>query len=347
MLTSRELKEFALACGADKVGIGSMDRFEGAPKQYDPRYIMPRAKSIIGMAFRIHRGLLRGIEEGTYFAGYASMGYANINDVYAPVVARRVSNLLEDQGFEALPYINNSIRYGAGRGVPVEEGKPKPDIFIHFRIAGVLCGLGEIGYSKLFLTKEFGPAQRLVFVLTEAELEPDPVITGQICDQCMACVRECPAHAISKTERKHVSLDGQDVFWGDLDVRKCTAVYQAGTREISPFMPEEIKVFVDHIIQDTWKEDEQGMLDYTGQRDIWDYMKQKFPYIANGWESFHHPAALCGSKGCIRACLDHLDKKGVLTKKFKYPFRDRSPWLIKETDSRGGNQDGKPWMIQE
>ena len=82
------MKEHARRCGADVVGIGSMDRFEGAPLQADPRYIMPEAKAIIGLVFRIHRGLLRGIEEGTFFAGYPAMGYANINDVYAPMVLR-------------------------------------------------------------------------------------------------------------------------------------------------------------------------------------------------------------------------------------------------------------------
>jgi len=42
-----------------------MDRFDGAPPEYDPRYIFPEAKSVIGLGFRIHHGLLRGIEEGT------------------------------------------------------------------------------------------------------------------------------------------------------------------------------------------------------------------------------------------------------------------------------------------
>ena len=40
-----------------------MERFEGAPKEQDPRYIQPAAKSCIVLAFRIPRGYLRGIEE--------------------------------------------------------------------------------------------------------------------------------------------------------------------------------------------------------------------------------------------------------------------------------------------
>ncbi len=41
MLTSDQVKQCARECGADLVGIGAMDRFEGAPMQYDPRYIFP------------------------------------------------------------------------------------------------------------------------------------------------------------------------------------------------------------------------------------------------------------------------------------------------------------------
>jgi ferredoxin len=332
MLTAKQVKEYALRCGADVVGIGSMDRFEGSPKQFDPRYIMPRAKSIVGMAIRVHRGLLRGIEEGTYFAGYPSMGYANINDVYAPMVVRELASFLEDEGYESLPYINGSVRYGANKGVPVEEGKPEPDVFLHFRVAGVICGLGEIGYSKIFLTKEFGPCQRLVFVLTEAELEPDPIVTDTICDNCMSCVRECPAGAISATETQSIEIDGHQITWGDLDCHKCSAVYQAGTKEISPFMPEEIKGYIDKIISEEWKQGGDDMVDYSKYKNVWGYLQQNYPYIAAGWKSFHHPAALCGAKGCVRACLDHLDKKGALSRTFKHPFRERGhrPWQIKQ-----------------
>jgi len=327
MLTAAQVKEVALQCGADKVSIGSMDRFEGAPKQFDPRYIMPRAKSIIGMAFRIHRGLLRGIEEGTYFAGYATMGYANINDVYAPIVCRELSNFLEDNGYEALPYINSSVRLGSGTGVPVEDGKPAPDVFMHFRIAGVICGLGEIGYSKMFLTEDFGPAQRLVFVLTEAELEPDPIVVNKLCDRCMACVRACPGRAISPDIEAGTTVAGHDISWGELDIDKCSAVYQAGNREISPFITDEAADFVDKIVNDEWKDDKQGLLDYTDNKGIWLYLRESIPYIMNNHQSFHHPAAICGST-CLRTCLDHLEKKGVLTRKFKHPFKDRKPWKI-------------------
>ena len=69
-MTKEELKQYAKSFGADLVGIASMDRFEGVPAQMDPRYIMPEAKSMIVMGFRVMRGSLRGIEEGTQFFQY-------------------------------------------------------------------------------------------------------------------------------------------------------------------------------------------------------------------------------------------------------------------------------------
>jgi len=78
MLTAEEVKKRAKSFGADLVGIAPIERFEGAPLQMDPKQIMPEARSVIVMAFRVMRGSLRGIEEGTFFSNYSSMGYGGI-----------------------------------------------------------------------------------------------------------------------------------------------------------------------------------------------------------------------------------------------------------------------------
>ena len=63
MLTSKMIKEAALAAGADKCGIAPMSRFDGAPDEMNPQKLFPEAKSCIGFVFRIPRGVQRGIEE--------------------------------------------------------------------------------------------------------------------------------------------------------------------------------------------------------------------------------------------------------------------------------------------
>ena len=80
-LTAADVKAKAKELGADLVGISPMSRWEGAPKQNDARYIFPRARSMVVLAFRIPRGVLRGVEEGTRFIDYPSMGYASINQI--------------------------------------------------------------------------------------------------------------------------------------------------------------------------------------------------------------------------------------------------------------------------
>ncbi len=326
MLTTERVRQVARACGADLVGFGSMDRFEGAPKQMDPRYIMPEAKTIIGLGFRIHRGLLRGIEEGTFFAGYPAMGYANINDVYAPMVLRQVGNFLEDEGYEAMLYQNTSVRLGSGAGQAVSPELPRPDVFLHFRIAGVICGMGEIGYSKIFLTPQFGPRQRLAFIITDAPLEPDPIYEGGLCDRCMACVRECPAGAISADKTVKVTVAGKELEWGELDTFKCGVVFQTGAPEYGPFLSDDVKAVVQDVINGTPEEMAQITTAYPG--GIWNYLREKVPFIGKAWDSYHHPGAMDGARGCIRACMIHLESRGVLQNKFHNKFRQHKPWSL-------------------
>ena len=110
MLTSEMIKKAAYEAGADKCGIAPMSRFEGAPPEMDPRYLFPHAKSCIAFAFRIPRGVQRGIEEGTQFYQYPSMAYGGINEIFAPAVLYHVGKVIEDEGYEAVVYRNTGAR---------------------------------------------------------------------------------------------------------------------------------------------------------------------------------------------------------------------------------------------
>lgn len=45
-MNAQQIKQLAYQCGADICGITTLDRFEGAPANMDPRYIMPEAKTM-------------------------------------------------------------------------------------------------------------------------------------------------------------------------------------------------------------------------------------------------------------------------------------------------------------
>jgi len=331
MLDSAEVKRIARRMGADLVGIASMDRFEGAPPEMDPRLIMPNAKSMIVVAFRINRGAFRGIEEGTHFTSYAAMGYGAINTVFIPNFTIRFARIFEDEGYEAIPFgfesnfgndIDNwhipteenpipkkSDLNGKKVSRPVEEGKPAPDIQIHMRIAAYLAGLGEIGLSKVFLTPEFGPRQRFALVMTEMELEPDPIMEpGSICLRCGACLRECPPQAYDMTKRVHVKLGGKDVMWAEFDPQLCLWGFRGA-------VPAE--------------EGEKGY--YINGRE--DFKPGPItPFYHKPGNVYSHGEAICGGRGCMRACMIELEKSGKLINKFKTPFRTKKPWSVDWSD---------------
>jgi ferredoxin len=341
-LLAEQVKRVARESGADIVGIGSMDRFEGAPKQHDARYIFPEAKSIIGLGFRIPRGALRGVEEGTLFYQYPAMGYASINEVYAPAVIREVSCFLEDLHWEGVPirnfggtgpYSDFDGELGAdsqyGRSVPdsrpVREGSPAPDVYLHFRMAAYICGMGEIGFSNVFLTPQFGPRQRFAFLLTDAELEPDPVMEpGTLCDKCMRCVAECPG-ALTAKESLKVTVAGKEIEMSKLDPWYCAFAYASGLRELNPFLPE-----------DAYDEIPDGRKILNGEKKpskaevmkIWGILGKYYRKPGG-----YNPAT-CGGRGCMRACMLHLDEQGKLSNTFHTKFRIRKPWWRQEEASQ-------------
>lgn len=295
MISAQSVKELAKANGADLVGIASMDRFEGAPKQMDPRCIFPGAKAMIVLACRIPRGVFIGIEEGTHYVSYSLMGYAGINFVRMPMVLWSLTNYIEDEGYDAYPIANHNpwpghdIIDGSARegfSVPVAPGKPRPDVTPHLRIAAFAAGLGEIGYSKVFLTPEFGPRQRFGAILTNAPLQPDPLFEGRICDRCMRCAKECSGQAISTKETVKITVAGREIEWGKLDEKRCSIAFRGGNPETNPFYADR------------------------PDRVMW------------------HGEALEGASGCMRACMIHLEEKGILQNQFKEPFRKSSPWRL-------------------
>jgi len=311
---ARAIKKQALALGADAVGIGSVDRWAGAPLQMDPRQIMPECKSIIGMVFRVMRGSLRGVEEGTYFSNYSAMGYGGITYLYMPMTVMNLSKYIEDRGYEAIPMghqsdwraIDNLGNFMNGSR-PVAPGRAAPDVMVQLRIAAYLCGLGEIGFSKMFLSPQFGPRNRVGIILTDLELEPDPIYDGPtLCNKCMACVKACPGGCIPADKTVKATLAGREIEWSDIDMNKCDVTFTGGVKNEKPLPPEE----------------QYRSEDPTIGRGSWTPFKKKPRNLYNTGQ------AVCGAAGCTRACMISLESRGVLKNKFKEKFRRRKQWKV-------------------
>ena len=313
MLTSSGIKDFALKSGADIVGIGAMDRFAGTPPEKDPRFIAPKAKSIIGLGFRVLRGSLRGVEEGTHFYQFPEMGIVHIDEVHAPCVLRKVACFLEDHGYEGV--VLRSIpdrRRGEDPGTnpehlpvfkikfsePVAPDKPAPDVLMDFQQAAYICGMGQTGFGGFFLTPRFGPLQRFAFILTDAELEPDPICVDKLCDDCGKCVAACPGKAIAES--------------GTLDEWQCTAYRMGADVKTNPFLsPEEVGKMQDggEVLAGIKHFDSKSIEQY---KELWN---EAYPQVRFGYNP-----SLCGV-ACQRACLAHLEKRNILGAKFVNDFR--------------------------
>lgn len=302
-LTSEKLKKFAGTVGVDVLGVAPIERFEGAPWERHPARMYPDVQSVITIGFRITRGSLRGIEEGTEWGAYNFMSYGGINMIYSVIAQRELSRFIEDHGYEAMPFIHASIK-GCGR--PVAPGKPVPEVQLNERMLAVAAGLGEIGYSRMFLSTRFGPAIRVFPILTNAELQPDPMVRKPICDRCMRCVKECPVGAISATETETVAIAGHTYEMAKMDMLKCAWCHHGGMAAMSPFISRDILVKGKPI-------------------GLYHEKLLEVPFYGSHNKQLRH-FAVCGAAGCVRACMIHLEERGRISQVFKTPFRVRPPW---------------------
>ncbi|NLO74327.1 MAG: 4Fe-4S binding protein [candidate division WS1 bacterium] len=321
MLTSADLKAYALENGlADKLGVANIERFQGAPPDMDPLKIMPRARSVVVFIKRILRSSYRGIDEGTHWPSYTIFGYQGLNARLGES-AYDLACFIEDHGYEAAATAAMATyREAGGPHWAGDASTRTPYVVPHYRIAATLAGLGEIGWSKVFLTREFGPRQRIGIVLTEAELEPDPIVTGEICDRCGACVRECPADAIAAENSVVLEVEGHRLEWNDLDLGKCKLTHHGLNRCSAPFLIKKYPgLYLPMPEQEvTW-------------REAWDLGWAVFPSVpAYAFLARWGVPALCGARGCIIACMKHLEKRGRVENEF---------------NTRPGFSEGEPWRL--
>ena len=168
------------------------------------------------------------------------------------------------------------------------------------------CGLGEKSKIGSLLNEEYGPFIRYSFIITDMELEETPIVTPSLCDGCNECIKACPGHAISDD--------------GKVDCWRCAVYYNGANGSKNPFMPPEaFDIFGQEkkmdIINGTAEFDSEGA------KEILDNL-----YFYPPAKHFYR-SSICG-RACDRACYIHLEKKGLLKKTFKTPFREKEDWKL-------------------
>lgn len=297
--------ELAKANGADIVGFASADRFE---KDNPIFKIMPETKTVIGFAFRILRGIYRGIEEGSTYYQYTTMAVENMEETVMPMAQMRVAMMIEEEGYIALPQRrhqqimkegnsnNPEVAYDA-----VYRGKDA-EIQIDFLDTAIKCGLGEKGFHNALLTDEFGPMVRYCFILTDAEIEESEIVKPHLCDKCGECKKACPGGAIADD--------------GSVDPWQCTVYYNGANGTKNPFMGPDAFEDLENRIEIIAGE---AQVTPETAREILDRI-YFYPPAQHAYQ-----CSICG-RACDIGCYIHLEEKGVLTRKFKTPFRKREEW---------------------
>lgn len=299
MLTAELIKKKAKELGASVCGIGSLDIFEGEDAQRDPKMILPNAKCIIGFGFAVPKGLYLTMDIGSQYYTYTSMGVKYIDEEMAEIFLLKIGGMIENEGYDAclqksVPNLrvkgdketNPEVvdTYELIHAVPVEEGKPAPDVIIDFGKAAKTCGIGEAGLNGKVINKEYGPFMRYCFIITDAPLEVDNPLTEPVCDRCGECIKACPGNAVSEN---------------GLDTWQC-AVYYKGAHRSNPFITEEF------LKGDPDREavlNGEKRFDSVSAREIFKEMN----FLPN--TQWGYAPCLCGKK-CDVVCYKHL--KGEL-----------------------------------
>ncbi len=228
-LTSKYIKEQAMAAGAAVCGVGSLDIFEGENIQRDPKMILPVAKCIVGFGIPVPRGIYTALNGEAQSYSY----YYNVKmmeEEMFEIFLFKMGNIIEDCGYDAclqrsVPNLrikgdkttNPEVKdtYELIYAEPVAKGKPEPDVLIDFGKAAMACGIGHMGKSGQIINDKYGPFMRYAFIITDAPLETDAPYAENHCEGCMECMNACPGSAIDE---------------GGLDTWQCAVYYKGAHR---------------------------------------------------------------------------------------------------------------------
>jgi len=182
--SNEKIKQIVLNKGADLCGIANIDRFTNAPFGFHPVDIYKECKSVIVFAKSLPKGL----------------AYVNPRIVYNH--ANGLSkNAVDKITYEAALAIEqlNCVAVPLPCDGPYdywEEDKLRGKGLLSMRHAAVLAGLGSLGKNTLLINRQYGNFLTLGAILTNLDLQSDPLSEELCIENCRLCLDNCPAKAL-------------------------------------------------------------------------------------------------------------------------------------------------------
>lgn len=212
----------------DLFGVAPASRLSGAPEGSRPEEIIPQAKSIISLGIKLGQGIRKANRSA--YAGHPHAIYTyhtfglSVPGSFLESNAYRIVRSLEKEGYATvcIPHAYPSDRFKLMGAVS-------------HRHSAVAAGLGEFGLNGLLITPDSGCMVRLITIVTEADMEPNPMYSGEpICrgDKCLICAEACPMHAFDPKAKVELKIGDKQFFY--LKFKKwrcCFGTY--GKRKIS------------------------------------------------------------------------------------------------------------------
>lgn len=221
----QQIQKLAKENDIDLIGFSSIERFKGAPPEKKPTDLLEDAKTVISIGIGIRKGVreanlkaYRGMRSSIYI--YMIYGY-NLLNTLLNQGAFKIAKFLEEKKFIAVPIPAS----------PPADYTKLMGVFSN-RHAAVASGLGNFGWQSVLLTPQFGPRQRLASVITNAEIEENPLFPETLCkgEECMVCAKICPVKAISLKEAVELEMGGKPFRYSKIDKWRCRIAEQGLTK---------------------------------------------------------------------------------------------------------------------
>lgn len=178
------LKQLALGCGADDVGLVEISRGELDNERGEILHHAPWTKTLLAFVRRMSREPVKSPARSVSNLEFHHKG-EEVNHISGKIV-----EALEQQGVRA---VNPSM------GFPMEMNRyPNRIWVVSHKVVAVAAGLGHMGIHRNVIHPKFGNFVLLGTVLLDAEAtEYDQPIEYNPCLECNLCVAACPVGAIS------------------------------------------------------------------------------------------------------------------------------------------------------